>query len=431
MDIRNLNNNNKLIEKLQCSLSMPSTTHTYSVITEFVRKWFLSKFTGQYFKHVHIEGKHVFDDFRKFDMSEVLKRQKPLLAIIPKINLEYNRGMLDTNMFGIDMMMKTGRLERAVIRDYTRNVFIGTTLEQLELKYTFMMKVDSKAQQIDLYKYMTMAFSTGHVLEETIDLDFHLPYSMMVQLAKDSGFEVQDGSVKNVIEFVRHVNSISRLPVTFKYRTINGKMEFFIRYNNMEIIIEQESQLNYDDGEKRGMLHKNYGLEMEITVRAPSPKFFVYYSSNEHDIIQNISTIDPNSTTDTIYPIYTIEFETVPKINEKGWNQYILTDYYEPIDEQLLTIDFKGLFEEGADIYRVINLNNSIGVSPDNFIDFKIYNGNSSLIPYTMDWETVQMTLDTLIESETTTISIYIDTDYVFEKIKEMDQMEKTRLKRV
>ena len=188
----------KLKQHLNCSLSMPSTTHTYSVITEFIRKWFLSRF-GNYFKHVHIEGKHVFDDFRFLNISDILKKERPVLAIIPKITLEYNRDMLDSNQFGIDTMIKTGRLDRAIIRDFNRNTYIGTTLELLEIKYSFIMKLETRAQQIDLYKYICMVFSIGHSSVENIDLDYHIPYTLMLQLAHDAGYEVKDNNIIDVI----------------------------------------------------------------------------------------------------------------------------------------------------------------------------------------------------------------------------------------
>lgn len=421
--------NKNLAEELQCSLSIPSTTHTYSVVTEFIKQWFLSKFTNQYFKHVYIDGKHVFDDIRKFNLSHFLKLPKPTLAIIPRINLEYNRDMLDTNPFGIDMIMKTGRLERALIRDFKRNLFIGNTLEALDIRYTFLMRVDSRAQQIDLYKYLCMAFSVGHTIEENIDIDYHIPYGMMLQLAKDSGYEINVyNNIVDIIGFTRYVNSISRLPINFKYRTINGKTEFFIRYNDIDIMINNTQPLSFNDGELRGMLHKNFTIEMEITVRVPTPKFYLYYSSNKHDLIYNISSMDPNSKSDVIYPIYTIEMTRVPKINEKGWNQYLTTEYYDEDLSKPLEIDFSGLFQEGVDVYRVIKLSLESGISPDIFIDFKLYNGNKNEILYTIDWETVTLKLEEEVTSPSTYIAIYIDTKYVFDKIKELDKLETTRL---
>lgn len=418
----------KLNENLNCSLAIGSTTHTYSVATEYIRKWFISKFPNNTFNHVHIEGKHVFDDFRKFDMTDVLKKSSPVLAIVPRINLDFNRNMLDTNQFGIDMLMRTGDLRRAIIQDYTKNTFIGTSLEQLEMRYVFMIKVESKAQQIDMYKYMNMAFSVGHIAEDNISMDYHLPYSMMLQLARDSGFTVNDNTIENVIGFVNYVNSISRLPVIFKYRTINGNMEFFMRFPDLEVFLDMTNPINADDGERRGMLQKNYRLEFEVTFKIPSPKFFLYYSSNKHEMI-TIPSLHPKDVDSVIYPIYTIELDTVPKINERGWNQYIYTEYYDDKITENITVEFAPLFTDNLDINRIIQLHNDMGISPEEFIEFKIYNGSNHKLPHTIDWVNLVLTFDILVESPSSFLSIYIDTEYVHEKLKELDNMERDRLK--
>lgn len=417
----------RLREKLNSSFAIPSVTHTYSVITEYIKKYILSKFSNEYFKTIHVEGKHVFDDFRKFKIDKLLKLEKPILVINPRINLEYTREMLDTHMFGLDMIMRTGILERALIKDYERSAFIGSTMELLDIRYHLTMRVETKAQQIDLYKYLAVAFSIGHTHQDNIDIDYHLPYPLMLQLASDTGYEVKNNEIVDIFGFLRHVNKLSMLPVFFKYRTINSRSEFFMRFYSIDIMIDNTQTLSIDDGERRGMLHDNYNIEMDIGVKTATPKFFLYYSTNRHDLIKQVDTIDPNKTTNIIYPYYTIEIERIPKINEKGWKQYLLTEYYEENIEDPLVIDFSGLFKDGVGIYKVIEYNNSIGVNSNMFIDFKIYNAGKYLIPYTMDWNEVKLTVLDKLEAHTTTIAIYIDTIYSTEKLGELTQMKSTR----
>lgn len=418
-------------ESLNCSLAMPSTVHTYSIITEFIKQWAFERFPKNYFRHIHIEGKHVFDDFRTFSIEEAVKRPKPRIAIVPKINLEYDRNTLNTNQFGADMLMKTGRIDRALIRDYKRNNFIGSSMELLEMEFGFRMQVESRAQQIDLYKYISTTFSIGHTADAIIDLDYHLPYTIMLQLAKDSGFEIDGDKIVNVVEFLNYANSISRLPILFKYRTINGKMEFFIRFDNVDIMLDLTGELGYDDGGMKGMLNRNYTVEFSILVKAPSPKFFIYYSSNAHDLIEGVSTINgPQDDLDgTIYPIYSIQVETIPKINDKGWTQYLTTEYFdEKIDEkEYVSIDLTGLFDSGSEISKVIELCNKTGISPDLFIEFKIYHGDTYLVEHKVDWETITINYLEYVSGYTSFIAIYIDTEYVFEALKDLKSMDTKR----
>lgn len=416
-----------LQESLKCSLTMPSTAHSYSIITEFMKAWFIERVPHNYFKHIHTENKHIFDDFRGKSTTEKIKKESPKLSIIPKFNLEYSREGLDNNQFGIDLLMKRGRIDRALIRDYKTNSFIGSTMELLESEFTFMMEVDSKAQQIDLYKYLNMVFSVGSTLDANIDLDYHLPYTLMLQLAVDNGYEVKDDKITDTIGFIRYVNSISRLPIMFKYRTINGKMEYFIRFNDIDVMLDLTDPISADDGQGRGMLTRSFGLEMTVRVKVPSPKFFMYYSSNDHELIKGIDTYKPDSD-DVIYPIYSIEIKKVPKINERGWNQYLTTEYHDSKLDDFIIIEFDDMFNTGSDIRKVIDLCNRVGISPNNFIEFKIYNMDNHELPHTMDWDTLVLTYGILVKGEVSFIAIYIDTDYVFNKIKDIDGMHNNRL---
>lgn len=423
--------NNQIRENLNGSLAIPSTFHTYSVMTEYMKNWFLNRFGSNPFKHIHIENKHVYDDMRGFNIPDVMKRNSPVLAIIPKINLEFNRDLLDTNPYGIDMLIRTGRLDNSIIRDYRKNIFVGYGLEQLSLQYSFIIKVETKAQQLDFYKFLTMAFPFSHNYCDEIDMDFHVPYGLMVQMAKDAGYTINEkGNINDVAGFVRYLNSISRLPILYKYRTVNGHNEFFMRFENLDISMYLLTPPSADDGERKGHIQKNYRIEFDIDVRCPSPKFFMYYSSNAHDhingvIVNNTEAKDP----EVIYPVYSIEMTSIPKINDKGWNQYLLTTYYEEEIDNPIVIEFKDLIKGNLDMDRVIDECESLGIEPSMFIDFKLYNGVNKDVPYTIDWKNYTITPDIKFESIHTTISLYIDTAYVFERIQMMDKLNATRLK--
>ena len=53
--------------KLYRNLVLPSYVHGYSLAIEYMKKWFVDKFPKDYFKVIHINGKHVLDDWRDFN----------------------------------------------------------------------------------------------------------------------------------------------------------------------------------------------------------------------------------------------------------------------------------------------------------------------------------------------------------------------------
>ena len=47
------------------SICVPSSTQSYSLCIEFMKRWFLSKFPENTFKSIYVEGKNIYDDYKR------------------------------------------------------------------------------------------------------------------------------------------------------------------------------------------------------------------------------------------------------------------------------------------------------------------------------------------------------------------------------
>jgi len=409
------------ISSLKSSLCIPSSANSYGIAIEYMRNWFLSKFDKDYWKSVYIDGKFILDDFRQFNKHDVVKKGKPTLAIIPQVTFDYDRERLDMYQGTLHQLIRRSRADSYFFKDDDRNMYVSLMMEQLQMNFTFRMKVSSRAQQMELYKYIQMAFRIGSTQGEYIDIDFHIPYSLILQLAKDAGFEVIDNKIKNITKFVRYLNQHSILPVLYKYRNMNGKNEFFLRMSNMYTHISCTDYPNADDGEREGMIYSNFIIDMNVVLKIPMPKAYAYYSVEEHDLIRHIDNV-----TSGTFGITGIELVDAPDKNANGWEKLITTDYYEEDLTKPLTIDFGELFDD-TDILRIIKYNNSMFISSSIFIDFLIYN-NQKKIDYTIDWENLILNTDTIVDKETTSIVIYVDLNYINDTLINIDELNKSRL---
>lgn len=407
------------IKELRSSLSIPSSTNSYSIAIEYMKKWFLSKFNNGYFKTVHIEGKHVLDDFRTFDNTSALKKSKPSVAITPMIRFEYDRDNLDNYLYGLNNYTRRSRLQSSFFKDMKRNMYLGISLDQLEMEFNFKVRVSTRAQQIDLYKYMNMAFRIGATQEDYLDLDFHIPYPLILQVAKDAGFEIVDNKIVKLLDFVSYMNEHSIIPVLYKYRTVNGKTEFFLRFREVYLHISCLDRLQADDGEREGMLSNNFIIDMNAIIKLPSPKLYSYYSTEEHEIINSVDIVED------VIGLANVKLPKIPDINEKGWQVFITTECLEEDLSKPLCIEFKELIEN-SDIEKVINHHKDILISPSLFMDFKLYN-NGKEIEYEMDWTNFTMTTTNIMEEVLTNIVIYVDLKYVSEQVIQMNEMYKDR----
>ena len=397
------------------NMLVPSIANQFSIATEYMRNWFLEKFPKNYFKTVHIDGKHVSADFINKSSKEKTKILKPMVTITPKINLEYNRDNID--------LMKHGKfvVNDPFFHDVKNRIYLKAIPELLEMPFEFRIKVSTKASQIDLYKKMQLVFPILETETPYMDLDIHIPYELISSIGKDMNFEFDsDGSLKDPDAFVSYLNQNSNYVFLTKFRGITNRREFFMRWPNTNAHIKIDSALSADDGEREGMLYNNFIIEMSVMLHFPAIKYFEYLSMVKHDYVSS------EKEDSEYFGMFSIPLLKIPDLNDKGWQQYITTNY-EDIDavDNYLEIDFSSLFQ-GNDIYDIIQYTKSIYVNPQIFIDIHIYNHDKE-IAYNIDWDTLKLKTTQKVTAYNSYIVIYSDYGYINDTISILRKMNDER----
>ena len=415
---------------LNRSICMPSMTQSYSLSIEYMKNWFYSKFENpNFFKSEYIDGKYIYDDFRKLSKVEMLKRQKPSLTIVPTLDWDYDNDKIDSYPYGLSLYTMTGIFKGAFFNDPVRDVYIGMNMETILMHFTFRVRLETRAQQMDMFKYMKTAHRVGYSDPKDADMDFHVPYTMIIQIARDLGFEVtctHDGydQIENIPAFLKYLNMHSQIPFLYKHRTINGKHEFFIRAQRLNVNI-RPTNISADDGEREGMLTNNYNIELECEVRFPAPRMYAYYSKGEHKL-KSIYTSweDPSSSPITLY---TFKATPIADENKYGWPLYMHTEYDQSILEKdkPLEMDCSELVE--GDVGEIIKDCLSQGLSPSIFFDICIINGGE-LVKGVMDWDSLKFKSNNPVRSLASFIGIYLDMNYINTALANKREFEKDRV---
>lgn len=394
--------------KLLSSLVIPSSVHALSVSVEYMKKWFLSKFNENYFKpeSIYVDGKHIFDDMRRFDKTKVIKRTNPALAIFPVPDYTFDRESIDQNLGGLDLYVRRSSYEDSFFKDYDHKLFIQSRLEANLINFVFKVRLDTRAQQIDLYKFMKLAFRVGATQGEYIDIDLHVPLTLMLQLAYDAGFKVDldNKRVLDNISFLQYLNKRSEVPFLYKLRCINGRDEYFIRIEGLYTHI-RATEINLDEGERIGQIDTNFTIEMNAELRIPAPQSFIYFSKTENLILESIEKEEK-----VMIGLHTIKVADLPEMNEKKWNRYIKTEYDEEDLSKPLSIDLSTLFT--GDFKTILDYTKELMISPSAYMDIKLYNGGyeKELI---VDWEKNTITTKEKMEYIRSVIGIYVDLEYM------------------
>lgn len=411
---------------LRKNISIPSTTHGYSLAIEYMRNWIISKFPADYFKTVHINGKHVLADYRKFKEMKTPQIVKPALAIVPTINTDYNRDNTDLILGGLNIYTRRSDFKTdCFFSDYDNNCFIAMQMKQLEMPFNFKIRVKSRAMQLDLLEYTRAACRIGATQGEYIDIDCHVPYDIMIAIALDCGFEITKNDngevfITDIVSFLSYLNNHSLLYFTYKLRTANGKCEFFVRLQRSYVHVSCLDGISIDDGERINLADDNFHVEFTATLLFSVPAFFAYFTTGNHRIIGK----EPTHGVSALYSIVTAG---PPDKDEHNWDTYIKTQWTDT-DKNLDIIPFKELFQND-ELQRVLAHTIQIGLSPSIFMNMKLYNSQEEL-PIKINWETYEIkVLKHKVESEVSDLSVYVDLGYINTTIANLDHLDKDRVR--
>lgn len=418
-DIQSFGRKNPTHSKtLHRNLRIPSTAQSYSLCIEYMRRWFLSLFDKNPFNSIYVDGKNIYDDYRRLSSSELLRRKRPALAIVPNIDWSFNNDNIDLYQFGTTLYHPRGLFTNSFYKDADHNSYLGIAMETLFMEFTFKIRLETRAQQLDMFKYIQLAARVGSTYGEDVDLDFHIPYDIMIGLAKDAGFAVTYPEnadtaypkIENIKAFLSHLNSHSQIPFLYKMRTINGKNEFFIRMQAMHVHV-RSTDIRADDGEREALMSNNFNIELSAEVRFPAPKFYAYYTNNA----SNITTVFSSwrQPTGIVSAFYAFKGIDIPNENSYGWPKYLETTYEDDINnvDKQLNIDMTELLME-KELGETIRHCIETGISPSIFCDIFILNGGEH-IHGTMDWSNLVFTSKNPVRSPNSYIALYIDMQFI------------------
>lgn len=416
--------NTERAEKLYANLAIPSYVHPYSLAIDYMYRWFESKFEKDYFVGgIYVDGKHVLDDYKNKYKKLIVKGQQPRARIEPRIQHDYDREGLDNYQAPIDMYTRKSNMNNSFFKDFDRDIFLGLNMKALRMDFNFKVRVNTRAEQLDISQRMELYFRVGATQYEDLSMDFHIPKEIMLNIADRAGFEIKKGEVVDIVTFLEYLNRHSDLPFLFKIRAINKKAEFFIRLNGLYTHIAVKDKLQLDDGERNGKLDFYYHVEMQATLTIPVPQFYAYYSAR--DLTTKIVPKEPDAGTIAIYSIALVD---IPKENEKGWIQAAITEY--ATDEGETEMDLSSLFEGENILSRTINHDLVNGVSPDHFIDIKVFRQEdvAKWVPIKMDWNTKIAHFKEPQIEDVLTIAVYYDREYMNELNITMESLNDNRI---
>jgi hypothetical protein len=398
----------RLEAQLNKNITVAPLHQSYALCVEYMRHWFLEKFDKDFFSWVHTDGSNVFGEMANLDKKKILSHMtddKATLTIIPAIDDDYNRDRLDQNLFGLDQFINTTSIDKAFLQDPVNHKYIMMNMDMMLMTFTYRIKVPSRAIQLDTQKFMKLAFRENLSETKDVDLDYVLPYPMMLFIAKDLGFEVKDDRICEPIKFLTYLNSRSYIPITYKRSNVNAREEYFVRVDHLPIRVLTKD-VTKDDGNKYGHVADDFGIEMQAEVRFPAMQLFIYFTREDFTSIKFGKEVYNINNTLMMSLHY---YDDPPAINDKGWPLTINAQWEEDKPGKI-NIDLNELFD--GELSMISNYLLKKFISPAVFLDVQLYSGGMKLNT-NIDWDDMKLYAENPTDKLVSTIAIYIDLTYL------------------
>lgn len=393
---------------------MGSAAHNYGNVLATVQKWLLDIFPDKTFKTIHVQSKLAHRQVLSTP-HEFLKKTKPIIAFRPRISYDEDR-FLDGTLL---TEHHTELYNRGAYTDL--QPFFYDEKNRLGIKYTlnrYLMYVDvtmvfnTLMQQINYMHFLKNSLRINIPFDINTYLESFLSKDMMAFVSSLAGIPMKD-EAEGTKPFLDYLNTHSAYPITYKLQGSTGTDEYY-RYYPADIIA-RITDLNADDGDRRGHVTVSTQITMTIKLEWFGTGFYYLFSDEIHKAPK------PSVSTDsTLIPVFTDVILEEDLNLPPGWKLYthsscILTQVRDKLDFNTLL---------NGSIKEVIKYHLDNGYPMGEAIDIKVRRQGELLEPekdFKVDFENTMIYFNNKSYGYYTyTILVSINVLYINNLIKEV-----------
>src|SRR5574344_1780143 len=205
--------------------------HTCGNITSVVFEDFKNHFPNNFFKTEHVSTRLSIRQFKSIKRLIDFKKQKPIVSIQPRLEVERNEEMVDAirHLYGTNIqdVLRPEYHNAKFFKDTENGIFVDFGIDRLKMSFDFNVLVSTEFQQYNISMHMRNRFRLGHPYYLPTNLEYHIPDSIIKKISKDSGIPIKSEQDGTIIEFITYLNKISNIPITYQYQTSTGDYKFF------------------------------------------------------------------------------------------------------------------------------------------------------------------------------------------------------------
>lgn len=262
------------------TMASPSSSSLYGNVGCAIRQLILSKFPYNYFKYMNVSTEIAFHNLRRQFGSntnnEISKRKYPQLIVQPSYQVPDQDGFLQNIPLTKNDMDIQSNIDRRylfeVIKDKEYDWSLKFKLNRDRIEYDVQVITQTLHQQLDIYKAMMNQMTWDRTFYYPAALEAVIPKSMVEYISRLCNMDIYTYP-EFIPMFLRHLNSVSGYPITYKVRNASATDEFFMYYQHNLVVTYTDLQL--ESANKKGMVDESYTISFRVIVDFNLPGLFI------------------------------------------------------------------------------------------------------------------------------------------------------------
>lgn len=262
------------------TMASPSSSSLYGNVGCAIRQLILSKFPYNYFQYTNISTEIAFHNLRRQFGSntnnEISKRKYPQLIVQPSYQVPDQDGFLQNVPLTKNDMDIQSNIDRRylfeVIKDKQYDWSLKFKLNRDRIEYDVQVITQTLHQQLDIYKAMMNQMTWDRTFYYPAALEAVIPKTMVEYMSRLCNMDIYTYP-EFIPMFLRHLNSVSGYPITYKVRNASATDEFFMYYQHNLVVTYTDLQL--ESANKKGMMDESYTITFRVIVDFNLPGLFI------------------------------------------------------------------------------------------------------------------------------------------------------------
>lgn len=415
------------------SIANGSSSSLYGCIGCAVKDMIISKFPDSYFKYTSVSSELATRNMRRTfggnnSKVEIVKRLKPYLVVQPTYSVIDEDGPLQniplTKNFD-DLQYRTDRRYLfEVIKDKKYGYNLKFKLNRDKIDFDITVTTSTLHQQLDIHRMILNQIVWDRPYSYRIALESVIPKRIIAIMSKYCGMDLEQ-TEEYIPILLKHLNSCSGYPITYKLRNASASDEWFMYYTHNVIVTF--SDLNIEAGNKKNMADDYYNITFKVSAEFNFPGVYMIDGNVDRLTGLDISLKhkDYQEENDTYFPLYSIRnMHSRFPAELNGMQLYGTTIFQTTAKPNQIEdrIDIKSVIDN--DHIRVIRAHRAWNMSADTLLNAYVLKDGEVLKygnDFEIDWNRLELIIKNIDNVATYRFILYFNYETVNEILSNTD----------